>query len=188
MQYEINKFYQKENDNFKLKKKYLIHYSFKPGFYDKLCSVNLIIDNKLNYQLFLFFYESNIPKKEREEYIKSLKSIKEARTFLYQTSKLPFKIRKEIKVIFENELLLKNSYYNDKNVFGISDRNEKYIKLNHKNGNFTIDLTIDTLNEALFEQISEVKFLKFTKNLEKWINKLRDDLIKPYDISIKKWK
>jgi hypothetical protein len=108
------------------------------------------------------------------------KSPTEFRTFLSQSSRLPFKIKKECKSIFENELFLKKNYYNDKNVFGILDRNEKYIVLNHKTAYYKIDLTCDTLNENLFEQKEELEFLKFSKNLENWVNELRDDLMKPY--------
>lgn len=177
MEFEQNRFYQKENNFSLLKENFLIHFGFKPGLYDKFSSVDLIIDSKYNYHLFLFFYENNIP----EEEIEHIKSAKDVRTFLHQNSKLPFEIRKKTKLIFENELFLKRVYYNDKNVFGILDRNEKCIKLNHKNGYFNIDLTIDTLNENLFEQNDEFQFLEFTTSLEKWVNKLRDNLMEPYE-------
>ncbi|MCW3162176.1 hypothetical protein [Chryseobacterium oryctis] len=172
MLFNLNKFYRNENNKSILKNKYLIHYSFSPGLYDKLCSVDLLIDNQLNYKLFLFFHEKNM--------IDFKKSGKSARIFLYQNAKVPFKIRNEISSIFQEELVLKKNYYNDINVFGIMDRNQKYLILNHKSGYFSINLTLNTLNKDLFETKDEIKLLKLTDKIEKWTNKLRDNLMKDY--------
>ena len=53
--------------------------------------------------------------------------------------------------------------------------------MDNKNGYFDIDLTIDTLDENIFEQNDELQFLEFIKSLEKWLNRLRDNLMEPYE-------
>jgi len=167
------KFFIEENGKRKLKDKYSLGYSFSPGFYDKLSHVYLYIDKKYNYELILYFSEYN------EEAYKEMG--KPERIIFKQNSKLPFVLKKEMKDIFEHNLLLQKNYYNDNNVFGIMDRNEKYYEVNHNSGYFSIDLTLDTLNRDLFQTECETKFLKLTQNIELWITKLRDDLMDNYD-------
>ncbi|SEQ08218.1 hypothetical protein [Flavobacterium urocaniciphilum] len=172
MIHKINKFYTSENRKRKLKEKYLLSYSFSPGFYDKLCSMNLYIDKNYDYELFLFFHEKNL-----KDFFTSNKS---ARIFLNLKSKLPYKIRKEVYGFFESDIILKENYYNDKNVFGISDSNETTFDINHKNGYFSLNMTLDILDKNLFQSKNEIKFLKLNSIIEKWCHKLRDDLMKEY--------
>lgn len=172
MIHKLNKNYTTENKNRKLKEKYLLSYSFSPGFYDKLCSIDLYIDKNYDYELFLFFHEKNL-----KDFSTSNKS---ARIFLNLKSKLPYKVRQILYDFFKSDLKLKENYYNNKNMFGISDRNETTYNINHKNGYFSLNMTVDILDKNLFQSKNEIKFLKLTSIIEKWCNKLRDDFMKEY--------
>ena len=172
MNLQENKFFLLENGKRKLKNKYLLRYSFSPGLYDKLCQINLYIDNKNNYELHLFFIEYNL-----EEFNRTKRG---ERININLKSKLPYKLRNELNEFFKLDLSLKNDYFNDKNTFGILDRNEKVFEINHKNGNYSLIMTADTLNKDLFQSNNELKFLKLTFSLEKWCNKLRDKLMTDY--------
>ena len=182
MIHKINKFYTTENRKRKLKEKYLLSYSFSPGFYDKLCSINLYIDKNYDYELFLFFHEKNLKEMFKSNKSSSIffKTNKSARVFLNLKSKLPFKVRKSLYDFFESDIILKENYYNNNDVFGIADRNEITYDINHKNGYIDLNMTLDILDKNLFQSKNEIKLLKLTSIIEKWCNKLRDDLMKEY--------
>ena len=57
---------------------------------------------------------------------------------------------------------------------------KKVFEINHKNANYSLIMTADTLNKDLFQSNNELKFLKLTYSLEKWCNKLRDKLMTDY--------
>ncbi|WP_188618035.1 hypothetical protein [Cloacibacterium rupense] len=172
MNLQENKFFLLENGKRKLKNNYLLSYSFSPGLYDKLCQINLYIDNKYNYELHLFFIEYNLKEFNRTK--------RGERININLKSKLPYKLRSELNEFFKLDTFLKNDYFNDKNTFGILDRNEKVFEINHKNQNYCLIMTADTLDKNLFKSKNELKFLKLTYRIEKWCNKFRDQLMVDY--------
>lgn len=169
---QYSKNYILVNDKSVLKKKYLMNYHFSPGLYAKLCSIDLYIDKNYDFELFLFFHELHL-----KDFLTSNKS---ARIYINLKGKLPYKVRKSVYAFFESDVKLKENYFNDRNVYGMTDRNENSYIINHKNGYFSLDMTPDILDKNLFKSKHEINFLKLATLIEKWCTKLRDDLMKDY--------
>ena len=176
MEYRIGDFYDGEIGNYKLKEKYLFSFSFSPGLYAKLCTINLFVKSNMTYELFLFFYDQN------KQSLESLKeNPKEARIHFYQESKLPFTIKQTLLEITNPEFHLNESYYNSKNTFGILDRTSISAEIHFKEKYYSIDLSPDSLDKHLFKTKSELNFLKLIEQTESFLEKTRDFHMETYE-------
>ncbi|MBC8753401.1 hypothetical protein H2O64_01880 [Kordia sp. YSTF-M3] len=175
MNFKDADFYETNAENKKqLKKEYLIAYSFSPGLYDDLRKINLFLDNDLNYQLFVFFYEQ--PKIFSEEINEEL--VKKSRTFIQHQSKLPSGIRTLIhQFLAHSEASLKTSYYNNKNLFGILDRTEKYYEIRYNDVYYSIEMGLDCIDKKLFVTEVDQLFLQLTAAIENWLQQLIDGFV-----------
>lgn len=171
MNYNSNDFYESETK--KLKANYIASYSYSPGLYGNMRTVNLFIDAEFNYSLFVFFHENpDDSQKISDEFFKS------PRTFIEYKSKLPIRIR-----ILLTELLkpsktsLKSSYYNDKNLFGILDRTEKYYEIRLNDKYYSIEMSLDAIDKKHFTTKTDQLFLQLTEATEIWLDQLIDGFV-----------
>ncbi|WP_046756969.1 hypothetical protein [Kordia jejudonensis] len=170
-----NEFYDGDYGNKRLKKEFIFSYTFVPGLYDTLCRVNLFVKSNMSYQLYLFFYDTQI----EEEFMETPEV---ARIKHYQESKLPYIVRTKLSRILKQNFVLKNSYFNSNNVFGILDRTEVSCKINHKNDQFSINLSPDILDKSKFKTKSEKDFLEMIEIMEKWLKELKGNTMKLYEV------
>ncbi len=171
MNFKNEDFY--EHDSTKLKKEYLLSYSFTPGLYDNIRIINLFIDTNLNYQLFTFFYAQPSNLEEINEDL-----VKESRTTFEHQSKLPKRIRERITQLFSfSKATLKQSYYNEKNLFGILDRTQKYYQIHYNNVHYSMEMSLDRIDKNLFNTEVDQLFLQLTEAIEAWLEQLIDGFI-----------
>jgi len=175
MKFRIDNYYEGEDGNRKLNEKFIFSYSFSPGLYDKLRVIDLFVKKDMHFILHLFFYDMKIEKE-------LLENPKVARIEHYQESKLPYVLRTKLSKILNDNFVLKDSYLNDKNTFGILDRTLIGSTINHSNGRFSIDLSPDSLEKSKFNTESENDFIKLIETVEKWLDDLTESTIKLYDI------
>ena len=173
MEYRIGDFYDGEIGNHKLKEKYLFSYSFSPGLYDKICSIDFFVKKNLTYNLFLFFHDQNGLSSE-------FKNPTDARIHFYQESKLPFSIRRILLEISEDDFTLNESYLNTKNTFGILDRTSISVSINFNDKYYSLDLSPDTLDKSLFKTKPELNFLKLIERTESFLELTRDFQMETY--------
>jgi hypothetical protein len=174
MKFKIDKYYVGEDGKRKLKEKYVFSYSYFPGLYGKMCTIDLFVKKDMTFKLYLFFHENNM-----EEFLKTSKA---ERIEYYQESKLPFEIRKILSKILNSDFELKDSYHNSNDTFGILDRTLVGTTINHKNSNFSIDLSPDIINKKLFITESETNYLKLIELIENWLDYLTNSLMKSYTV------
>lgn len=175
MNFKDEDFYETNSEGKKqLKTQYLLAYSFSPSLYDDLRIINLFVDTNLNYQLFVFFHEQ--PKIFPEEINEEL--VKTNRTFIQHQSKLPVGIRTLIhQFLAHSEASLQSSYYNDKNLFGILDRTEKYYKIRYNDVYYSIEMDLDCIDKKLFITEADQLFLQLTAAIEIWLQQLIDGFV-----------
>lgn len=174
MKFKVDKFYDGNDGKRKLKEKYVFSYSYFPGLYGKICTIDLFVKQNMTFKLYLFFHEKNMAE--------FLKTSKVERIEYYQESKLPFEIREILSNILSSNFELKGSYHNSNNTFGILDRTLIGTTINHKNSSFSIDLSPDIINKELFKTESETDYLKLIEMTEKWLNHLTDSLMNIYTV------
>ena len=174
MRFQINDYYDGERGNRKLKKQFVFSYNYSPGLLGEMLLVDLFVKKDMNFVLHLFFHDKKI---ENE----LLKTPKNYRIEHYQESKLPYNVRVKLSKILKNDFILKESYLNDKNIFGILDRTHIGSEINHLNDNFSVDLSPDTIDKTKFKSKSEVEFLQLIEVVEKWLNNLVKSTINLYE-------
>lgn len=175
MRYRIDNYYVGEDGKRKLSEKFAFSYSYYPGLYGKMRTIRLFVKKDMRFKLHLFFYDKKVEKELRE-------NPKNARIEHYQESRMPYIVRTKLSKILNDNFILKDSYLNGKNTFGILDRTLIGSVINHSNGQFSIDLSPDTLDKSKFDSESEVDFLKLIKTVEKWLDDLIENTIRLYEV------
>jgi hypothetical protein len=175
MRLKIDNYYVEEDGKRKLSEKFAFSYSYSPGLYGKMHTIDLFVKKDMSFKLHLLFYDNKVEKE-------LLDNPKNARIEHYQESRIPYAVRAKLSKILNENFILAGSYLNDKNTFGILDSTSIGSVINHSNGQFSIDLSPDTLDRSKFDSESEVNFLKLIKTVEKWLNDLIENTIRLYEL------